>query len=243
MDDSKSKCLVFIVASIIIGLFITSANAANWYVDKDATGSATGTSWGNAWPSIGAIVWSSVNGGDTIFISGGSESKTYNEKLIVGKSGTPGKVITISTGQDTGHTGNVIISGESYTRDVCVQISGKSYIKLSGKVGNSRKMQLTGASATGLDLIGNLSDIEIEYLEISQNGNMKDTHGITGQIIYKSNYRSSIHDCDIHDNDHPEVQWIDACCLRHGEDQGRQHQENGIGVDETARDQVYHVDE
>jgi hypothetical protein len=206
MEHPRRKYLVLIIASIIIvaliitSFFITTANATNWYVDKDATGSGTGTSWDNAWASFGAIVWNSVNGGDTIYISGGSVSKTYNEILIVGKSGTAGNLITISTGQDIGHTGTVIISGGSYARDVCVHIAGKSYIKLSGKVGNSRKMQLTGASAAGLDLEGDISYIEIEYLEINQNGNSKDTDGITGQIMYKSNYHSSIHDCDIHDN-------------------------------------------
>lgn len=52
--------------------------------------------------------------GDTIYISGGTVSKTYNGGFARPKSGTPGNVITISTGQDAGHTGVVIIIARGF---------------------------------------------------------------------------------------------------------------------------------
>ena len=196
----KKYFILFFAFIIIISIFLTSANAANWYVDKDATGSGSGTSWENAWLSFSAIAWSSINAGDTIYISGGPTSKTYNEQLTVGKSGAGGNVITISTGQDAGHNGTVIINGGNYARNYGISIAGKSYIKVSGRVGTSRKMQLTGAAIAGLALSDSISYVEIEFLEINNNGNAADRDGISARIVYSPNYHSSIHDCDVHDN-------------------------------------------
>jgi hypothetical protein len=100
-----------LVASLIAVFTHVSANASNWYVDKNASGPNNGTSWDNAWTSIGGIVWNSVQPGDTVYISGGTTSKTYSERLTSGKSGTAGNVITISVGQDGGHNGSVILDG------------------------------------------------------------------------------------------------------------------------------------
>jgi hypothetical protein len=86
----------------------------SWYVDNAASGSNKGTSWVNAWQSIAAINYTSVNPGDTIYISGGTVSKTYKEGFARPKSGTAGNVITISTGQDAGHTGVVIIIARGF---------------------------------------------------------------------------------------------------------------------------------
>src|SRR6185312_3179166 len=96
-----------------------------WYVDNSlGTGSNNGTSWANAWRTIGAIVWggSGVVAGDTLYLSGGTTSQSYTGSgsttiLTVGASGSFGAPITISGGIDSGHDGTVIIDGQSGGRD------------------------------------------------------------------------------------------------------------------------------
>src|ERR1035437_6447610 len=48
-----------------------------YYVDKNATGSGNGSSWANASKSVSGLPWSSINGGDTVYVSGGSDSTVY----------------------------------------------------------------------------------------------------------------------------------------------------------------------
>lgn len=88
-----------------------------WYVDNTASGSNNGTSWANAWNSFASINWASVGAGDTIFVSGGSTSKTYTGQLAPdpSTSGTASNYIVITEGKyatpNTGHTGEVILTG------------------------------------------------------------------------------------------------------------------------------------
>jgi len=177
-------------------------HAGTWYVDNLATGSRTGASWANAWPNFASIKWGTggVTAGDTLYISGGLISKTYKETLTVGASGTAGNVITISTGQDLGHNGQVIIDGGSYARSYGIRIASKSFIKITGKVGTSQNMRVTGFADGGVVFDGNMNNLEIAYLESDHNGNTSDRHGIDGVLQLQANYASSIHNCHIHDN-------------------------------------------
>ena len=121
-----------IVVAMVL-LVTVSARATNWYVDNAVSGgSNNGTSWANAWRSIGSVSWSSVKPGDTVYISGGTSSQTYSEVLNSSSaSGTSASPVTISVGQDAGHTGQVIIdaTGQGYG----VQLG--SYQHLTGNVG------------------------------------------------------------------------------------------------------------
>ncbi len=108
---------------------------ALWYVDNAlATGSNNGTSWANAWRTIGAVVWggAGVVAGDTLYLSGGTTSQTYTGSgsttiLTVGASGSSGLPITIRGGVDAGHTGTVIIDGQSGGRD-CIDIISRTFV-------------------------------------------------------------------------------------------------------------------
>lgn len=92
-------------------LLCTPAFAAtNWYVDPAASGADNGTSWTDAWTSISSIS-SSVSPGDTVYISGGSTSQTYNVSGWTPISGDASGVITYRVGQDAGHNGTVIFNG------------------------------------------------------------------------------------------------------------------------------------
>jgi hypothetical protein len=107
----------FVAASTPIAMFLIisiipqMASAANWYVDNSVASSGNGTSWANAWKYFSNIKWTNVNGGDTIYISGGSTNQTYSQPLTVGAGGTAGSPITITKGIDAGHNGKVIIDG------------------------------------------------------------------------------------------------------------------------------------
>jgi hypothetical protein len=101
-----------------------------WYVDNAVSTNGDGTSWAKAWKAFTSIQWSSVQPGDTIYLSGGSSSKTYNEQLAVSKSGTSSARITITGGKDAGHNGQVILDGGE-TRSYCARTSG-DYLTLSG---------------------------------------------------------------------------------------------------------------
>ena len=97
----------------------TTSTAGSWYVDKNAGGGNNGTSWGNAWESFAAIVWTSINPGDFLYISGGADSTIYYEQLFIGDvQGTAADYITIIAGKyspsPSGHSGRVIIDGMDY---------------------------------------------------------------------------------------------------------------------------------
>jgi len=100
----------------VLFLFITTiTNATDYYVDNTVPSSGNGLSWATAWKNISNISWSSIQPGDIVYISGGSDSTQYNEQLTVGKSGTAGSPITIIAGKyspsSSGHSGRVIIDG------------------------------------------------------------------------------------------------------------------------------------
>lgn len=106
------------------------------YVDNAASGTDTGASWVNAFRSFNQLsnsfVANAIAPGDTVYISGGTTSKTYNNWLWVGDSGTAGNLITISTSVEAGHSGNVIIDGQNVDSQFGGITCGSSYVKVTG---------------------------------------------------------------------------------------------------------------
>ena len=101
-----------------------------YYVDNTISNSGDGSSWSQAWNSFSAIDWSAVHPNDTIYISGGSNSQTYNETLSVGASGSAAGTINITQGVDPGHDGKVIIDGGE-ARGLGVEINSHDYVNVS----------------------------------------------------------------------------------------------------------------
>jgi len=98
--------------TLILILFIctiATAQQTAHYVDKEAGGNNDGTSWTDGWESFADISWGSVDPGDTVFISGGTDSLEYNEYLAIGASGTYGNLVVVRPGWDVGHNGRVIL--------------------------------------------------------------------------------------------------------------------------------------
>ncbi len=78
-------------------LLFFSVNAQNvWYVDKDATGNGNASSWDNAATSLSSLPWGSIGDteGDTIYVSGGSDSLTYVTQAIINRVMTYEVVVT-----------------------------------------------------------------------------------------------------------------------------------------------------
>lgn len=149
-------------------------HAAYWYVDNQSIGANNGTSWANAWQSFANITWTSVNPGDTIYISGGASSNTYNETLTISKSGTAGNFITIDVGANSpspsGHSGTVIIDGQD-TRTKGIVLNSADYIHINGyDSSNAYKLQIqntimSDASGTAI-YVYNSNYAYIDYVRI-----------------------------------------------------------------------------
>lgn len=172
---------VYSVAAALLFLTSHSASAANWYIDSAASTSGNGQSWSSAFKTFSAIPWSSISAGDTIYISGGTTSKTYSSSLVVGKSGTSSNRITIRVGQDAGHTGTVILDGAN------IQVM-QNYITIDGGmngVANLKIKNVTNSSkdnAWAVEANGSTGLI-LKYVGISNcNNGVNLTYGINYEV-------------------------------------------------------------
>src|SRR5258708_38008521 len=78
-----------------------------WYVNAAATGNSTGTNWANAWTSLGAINWSALGPGHTVYIAGGN----YTNWLVTFGNGGYGNPIVLKNATDVPCNGRVGIYG------------------------------------------------------------------------------------------------------------------------------------
>ena len=128
-----SALLLFL--SIITYQCTTVAHTSKHYVDKNASGQNNGTSWANAWESFSDIEWDQIQPGDTIYISGGTDSTIYYEELSVGANGITANPITIIAGKyspsPSGHSGRVIIDGGG-TRVQSIYVHDRKYVTIKG---------------------------------------------------------------------------------------------------------------
>jgi hypothetical protein len=173
------------ISSVILVVAICShVLGASWYVDKNAAGSDAGTSWSNAWPTPSDVVWgaSGVQAGDTLFISGGATSTVYTNTWAVGAAGTAGNLITIRTGQDSGHDGVVIFDWDHLGDESSVQYGitcTRQFIAFDGEVSGASRM-----------LFSNLRCITNRSLAYSIGG--YDNDGFTARYLTFSNCNSGL---------------------------------------------------
>jgi len=73
-------------AAVVLPLFLTSTNAANWFVRPNSAGSNTGADWNNAW-STATIKWSNVHAGDTVWLAGGAYANGFTVEQAAGAEG------------------------------------------------------------------------------------------------------------------------------------------------------------
>ncbi|UCH95962.1 MAG: right-handed parallel beta-helix repeat-containing protein [Candidatus Aminicenantes bacterium] len=113
-------------SALIILLTVTSGYGAEYYVSKSGSDSNPGTE-AQPWKTIQKAA-NTMLAGDTVYTKAG----TYNERVIPKNSGTAGNYITYTAYAND----EVIIDGSGinlpYDWGGLVDISGKSYIKISG---------------------------------------------------------------------------------------------------------------
>lgn len=154
-----AKILIFCLAFIIS---VQTVSAASWYVDNAVASSGNGQSWGTAWKNFANINWASVQPGDTIYVSGGSTSKTYYETLTPEKSGTAGNYITIARAVDANHNGRVIIDAQG-TRARAVNLVDMNYVKIKGF-----EMTNNAPGELGMVMLDGGSNLIIDSVKITE---------------------------------------------------------------------------
>jgi hypothetical protein len=149
---ASRNSIVLSIALFAILVIAPNALAANWYVDNVASGSNNGTSWTNAWESFGDISWVSISAGDTVYISGGTSSKTYGETLTIGASGSDNSNrIYIRTGakapSPSGHDGVVIIDGATNG----ISSANRSYVTIDGENSGSQNLRIINTTSNAVN--------------------------------------------------------------------------------------------
>ncbi len=119
----------YLSSMLITGVFLflsgacIQCDAAAWYVrpGNNSYGSNDGTSYENAWPGFGRVIWGAagVREGDSLFVCG-----THIETLYVGGSGADANKILIR-GDNPREQGVIDMN---YSADFCLNMAGRSNI-------------------------------------------------------------------------------------------------------------------
>jgi len=120
-----------IYLSVLFLFLSTLTYATDHYVDANASGQNNGTNWNDAWESFSSINWGSVNPGDVVYVSGGTDSTVYGN-LSIGASGTEGNPITIRNSYETGHNGRVIIDYRGNSSQNCIHTNSNDNLYIKG---------------------------------------------------------------------------------------------------------------
>jgi len=161
------------------------------YVDNTANGANNGESWTDAWESLPSVVWGGLGvvAGDTLFISGGTDSTVYTGQLDVTASGSSGNPIVIMCGQASPHDGLVVIN------DGQLSITGESYVTVNGQVGGDTGMNIKVRGTAGDEVnLTNIANVIVEYIEV---GPCSGDDGIS--VDEYDGGGNFIRNCDIHD--------------------------------------------
>ena len=138
---------------------MTQTFSASWYVDNAATGSRNGTSWANAWTNLNAIT--GISAGDTVYISGGSTSKTYLDPYWTPAGGTAGNPITYKIGQETGHSGLAIFDGNGV--NLSFLYANIKNVKIDGEYEGQTRFLSTNCATTAIHCDG-ASDVWLNHI-------------------------------------------------------------------------------
>ena len=151
--------------------FITLHNI--YYVDRDASGNGSGSSWANASKTVSGLPWSSINGGDTVYVSGGSDSTAYYQydagagKNYFSKT-TTGNPIVITKGWESGHNGDVYFAqAGSPAKGYSFDVGASHNIKLTNLKFN---VELAGTDGGAALLLYNCSNIIVDNCQITSDG-------------------------------------------------------------------------
>lgn len=169
----KPSRLLLLLASASLWLFSPPPCLGTiWYVDNQARGTESGRSWPDAWKTFQHIVWGpkGVAPGDTLYISGGTRSKTYHERLVIGASGTREMPIFIRVGQEEGHTGRVVLDADGASAP-CIRALAKSYIRIDGRVGSASepRLKVMGSAYSGVAIERESHGFRLSYIEATAN--------------------------------------------------------------------------
>lgn len=178
----------------------------NHYIRAGATGSADGTSWANAWPTLGAATWIR---GDTYFLAGGTYNETASVYIHPATSGT--STVAIKKANAADNAGDAGWDA-SYARDVAT-INGPSgsifpvlefangYITIDGVTGSGRSghgIVIYNQSHTDVVLLGNGSGYSINHCELKGTGYGGTADGYSG-IQFTGGKNIYVGNCWIHD--------------------------------------------
>ena len=209
--------------SFLISIFGANVNsyAAKHYVDKSANGANNGSSWANAWETFADINWGSISPGDTLYISGGSNSKTYYELLDVNVSGTSSGVITIRGGTDANHNGTVIIDGQN-SRSYAIDLNDADYVTvryLTAKRGAKYDVRLDNCDYVTVDHV-TVPDAQDKAVRAGDSRHIT----LSNLMVDTSSYYDEQSDC-IYIQDSSYVT-IEGCILKVENNNPRPHDDN-----------------
>ena len=191
---------LFLICLLVVALGSCPSRAATWYVDNEAKGGNRGTSWDDAWRSFAEIRWGrdGVSPGDTVFISGGISSKTYPEQLAPNAGGTADAPITIRPGDAPGHGGEVIITATN--RFGGIFLKSAANVCIDGNVTGACHIVVRKCADGGVTLAGDTFGILLKHLEVDDNGDQKNRHGISINVKEYKMPIVEISRCRIHNN-------------------------------------------